>query len=65
MGSDLYMNPPKQIYDSFEVATEEEVAELLVGALANDRDFKVLVRAPTRSAGSAKYLVRVGTGRWT
>lgn len=58
MGSDLYMNPPKEQFDCYVAKTEDEVMEYVVGALATDR--KIIIHKNYQGI----WHIFIGTGTW-
>lgn len=59
MGSDMAMNPPRQVFDTYECESEDEVAGYVIGALANNSEIRVSERG-----SDGLWRIRVGTGRW-
>jgi hypothetical protein len=58
MGSDLHMNPPKKVYETHRVESEEDVIGWVIGAMANDYEITIL---PASESG---WLVKVFKGKW-
>ncbi len=60
MGSDMAMNPPKPVYDTYTVDTQEEVIDYVIGALATKK--QIIVNQ--RRNDTDKYRIQIFTGEW-
>lgn len=58
MGSDMAMNPPKEVWNHYVATTEDEVVEYVVGALATDQ--KIVIHKKSKGG----WQIAVWTGRW-
>lgn len=59
MGSDLAMNPPREVFDRHTCTTEEEVIDWVIGALATKK--KIVVHSPNIDGTIS---VQISTGKW-
>ncbi len=59
MGSDLCMNPPKEVFDRQVCESDEEVIDWVIGALATDK--KIVIN--TKSIDGSR-VIQISTGKW-
>lgn len=64
MGSDMYMNPPKEVFDTFRVKTDEEVIDYVIGALATGRRINITPAKNLDQGNGLSHRIDVSTGRW-